>query len=560
MSMTGENRARPVLLFVLLALLLASTVWRFVDFDRDPAIISWSADAWLDPGYYLYNVRSYSLFGQWRPDEGHSLFVAPGYVWLAAGWFKLWGFGLWQAVLLSTVAGFLAIGATALFARALSPEGGRIRWEYSPALAVLASLLFSYVMFARQRVPKGDMEYVAVCALTALSFVYLPQAGRQGRDRWLICLAILGGFGLGLAPFVKLFAGLFSAAVLTAWIASYFLLDEEWIAVWRRATPFVGLGVALSGLVWLAWALWLINMDAFQFVVRTVQKFAGATVSFLPTSPADAAASKAFAPGRFLESNLFYRHPVETILAGVAFFRCIGRNRLSWPALLACTWLTVGVVALACMHFAPLRYRMLFLLPVIALAAQLWAELAAGKMTALTARQSLFVYPTSAFVVSYALVYGALGHFKPDLIGAGLLMAAAVIGCTVLSAPFLWFCLERLPQKRLAAVLACVFLAGAAVQWQAGERQMTHDLRNTAREISQKYPGNILACGMLGSHITLLTKDDSYMAWVPGAIGKATLFVGEQSDLPQFPVRYSEIERKHLPNIARTLIIAHVEW
>jgi hypothetical protein len=203
---------------------------------------------------------------------------------------------------------------------------------------------------------------------------------------------------------------------------------------------------------------------------------------------------------------------------------------------------------------------MLFLLPVIALAAQLWVELAAGKMTALGARQSLFVYPASAFVVSYALVYSALGHFNPNLIRAGLPMAATVIGCTVLSAPLLWFCFERLPQKRLAAVLACVLLAGAAFQWQAGERQVTHDLSDAAREISQKYPGNVLVCGMLGSHITLLTKDDSYMAWVPGAIGKATLFVGEPSDLPQFPAWYSEIERKHLPSIGRTLIIAHVAW
>ncbi len=558
--LAGGSKEGRALVFCLAAIALAAAVWRFVDLERDPAIICWSADAWLDPGYYLYNVRSFLLFEQWRPGGGHSLFIAPGYVWLTTVWFRVWGLGYTQAVLLSVVFGFLVIGSMARYAETLSPKSAKIPWALSPAAAVSVSFLLSYVMFARQRVPKGDMESMAVCALTALALVLLPSTRGPGHERRFIALAVLGGFGLGLAPFVKLLAAIFSAAVLVAWIAGCFLLDRNWGVTWRRATPYVGVGLALSGLVWLSWLLWLAGLDALHPMLRSVARISGASISFLPTSTCDESGSRAFAPARFLESSLFCRHPVETLLASVAFFRCASSWHWNWPRLLTCVWLIAGVASLAFMHFAPLRYRVPFLLPMIVLGAQLWSELAAGTLPRLTARRSLIVYTASALVVSYAFAYGVLDHFAPELIAKrGLPVHVTIVGIAI-CAPLLWYCFERLPRKVLAGSLACLLLAGAALQWQAGERRVTYELRDTALEIAQKYPRHTLAFGMLGSHVPLFAKNDAYPAWEECPVGHATLFVGESFDLRSIPARALDVEHRTLPGIRRTLIIAPMQW
>lgn len=559
-SLAGGSRGGRALVFGLVAAVVVSAVLRFVDLERDPAVICWSADAWLDPGYYLYNVRSFLLFDQWRPGGGHSLFVAPGYVWLTTAWFRVWGLGYTQAVLLSVVFGFLVIGSMALYAETLSPKSAKIPWALSPAAAVSVSFLLSYVMFARQRVPKGDMEFMAVCALTALAFVLLPSARGPGHERRFIALAVLGGFGLGLAPFVKLLAAIFSAAVLVAWIASCFLLDRDWAVTWRRATPLVGIGIALSGLLWLAWLLWLAGLDALHPMLRSVLKYTGASVSFLPTSTYDELGSKAFAPARFLESNLFCRHPVETLLASVAFFRCASSRHWNWPRLLTCVWLIAGVAALAFMHFAPLRYRVPFLLPMIVLGAQLWSRLAAGTLPRLTVRRSLIVYPASALVVCYAFTYGVLDHVAPELIAKRGLPAHFTIGGIAICAPLLWFFFERMPRKVLAGSLACLLLAGAALQWQAGERRVTYELRDTALEIAQRYPQHTLVFGMLGSHVPLFAKNNAYPAWEEYPVGHVTLFVGESFDLRPIPARAVDVEHRTMTGIRRTLIIAPLQW
>jgi len=559
-SPAGGSRGGRALVVGLVAAAVVSAVLRFMDLERDPAVICWSADAWLDPGYYLYNVRSFLLFDQWRPGGGHSLFVAPGYVWLTTGWFRIWGLGYAQAVLLSVIFGFVVIGSMALYARTLSPTTRLIPWMLSPAVAALVSLLLSYVMFARQRVPKGDMEFMAVCAMTALVFVLLPSARQERRDRRFIALAVLGGFGLGLAPFVKLIAAIFSAAVLVAWISSYVLLDRDWAVTWRRATPFVGAGLALSGIVWLAWLLWLAGLDALHPMLRSVLKYTGASVSFLPTSTYDESGSKAFAPARFLESNLFCRHPVETLLTSVAFFRCASSRHWNWPRLLTCVWLIAGVAALACMHFAPLRYRLPFLLPMIVLGAQLWSGLAADTLPRLTVRRSLIVYPASALVAGYALTYGVLDHFAPDLLAERGLPVQVTIGGTAVCALLLWYCFERLPRKVLAGSLACLFLVSSAVQWQWGESRVSHELRDTALEIAEKYPGHTLTFGMLGSHVPIFTMQDAYPAWEEYPKGNVTLFVGDSIDLKSIPARSTVVEHMDLPNFRRTLVVARLWW
>src|SRR3989442_8808248 len=155
------NKATIVFVFILL-LLLPAAVWRFLDLERDPTLISGELGSWIDPGYYLYNARSYSLFGEWRAEEGHSLYIAPGYAFLAAFWFRMFGAGYAQAALLSILAGCVVILATALYAESVASEHQMGLPSYWRGCTALASLLLSYVFFALQRVPKADMESIAL--------------------------------------------------------------------------------------------------------------------------------------------------------------------------------------------------------------------------------------------------------------------------------------------------------------------------------------------------------------------------------------------------------------
>src|ERR1700722_17986870 len=138
---------RPWILGIVVLCSLTAAVWRFRDLNRDPDIVTQtSLDAWGDPAYYLYNARSFALFGDWRASEGEYLYVIPGYALLAAAWFLTFGAGYAQAAGLSATCGFLIIAGTAKLAydAAASSNLSRPSWA---ANAAIASLLLSYIFF-----------------------------------------------------------------------------------------------------------------------------------------------------------------------------------------------------------------------------------------------------------------------------------------------------------------------------------------------------------------------------------------------------------------------------
>jgi hypothetical protein len=152
---------------ILIAASIGAGAWRFVDLSRDPDVVTeTSQDSWGDPSFYLYNARSYALFGEWRPHESLSLYVTPGYAFLSALWFSLFGVSYGAAVIQATLACFMMVAATAYAAEWAARADDDIPRHYALAAAAV-SLLISYVVFALQRVPNADMESFAAVSLAA---------------------------------------------------------------------------------------------------------------------------------------------------------------------------------------------------------------------------------------------------------------------------------------------------------------------------------------------------------------------------------------------------------
>src|SRR2546430_887126 len=96
-----------VLVFAIIA-----GIWRFVDLDRDPDVVTeMSQESWGDPVYYLYNARSHALFGDWRSNESGAMYIAPGYTWIASFVLSAFGVTFRNAELLATLAGFVTIAS-----------------------------------------------------------------------------------------------------------------------------------------------------------------------------------------------------------------------------------------------------------------------------------------------------------------------------------------------------------------------------------------------------------------------------------------------------------------
>ncbi len=141
-----------------------------------PDIVTQSSqDAWGDPAQYLYNARSHALFGEWRVSEGVTMYAAPGYTFLASLCLSIFGVAFSNPVMMAVLAGFAVIAATALFAGTAATVDGNMPPRYATAAAAVL-LLGSYIVFAHQHVPNGDMEALAASALTALCLARLQSA------------------------------------------------------------------------------------------------------------------------------------------------------------------------------------------------------------------------------------------------------------------------------------------------------------------------------------------------------------------------------------------------
>jgi hypothetical protein len=410
--------------------------------------------------------------------------------------------------------------------------------------AALVMLAFSHVFFALQRVPKGDMESLAVVAATwwGLSAMTSPDSTRYRR-----LAAFVAGSGILVAPFVKIFSALFSAAAILALLSLLLpVFEVERRQARKVALPFA-CGIAVGTGVWVAAGLWISRIGGSELALGVVRSVAGVVIpslaSHAPVGTTGLGPSQ-FEILRFFNSNLYFRHPVETLFASLAAARVlVSPRKAPWRDMLLVIWLAVGVGAFSMMAYAPLRYRMIFLPALAGLAAREWSIWFRDQLPQY--RLSLVGALAATPVASIALErLGLNGHPLSRFLGAFATAYIAIL--TILHLR------SRFPTPAAAVLAALALIAIAVPQWWEGEKAATHSLNDIATEIRRTHEDAVL-CGLWGMSLALRNGQESRLDCSIQSHGGENYLVDEAAGVDRS--RFAEVREWSVPAAGKVLIL-----
>lgn len=150
----GSRRQALALVLIVAAALGLRAVFPLADPPwREPIGITWH-----DEGVWAHNARNRALWGAWRQDAWNPMFVSPVFTVLEYVSFLAAGVGLWQARLVSIVAGTLSILALAVGLRNGSNRGAAL------AGALLLGVNYTWVMYSRVALLEATMVALLVAA------------------------------------------------------------------------------------------------------------------------------------------------------------------------------------------------------------------------------------------------------------------------------------------------------------------------------------------------------------------------------------------------------------
>jgi len=522
---------------VLLVTIIALS-WRFYDLDRDPVPVSASLSEVLDPAGYLYNARSFALTGDWRAEAyGHIFRIAPAFALLAGLWIKILGLGYGRIVLLSVFSGFVVIGCIAGMAEIAARQWGSSLPRYWAGIFALWSLGISYVFFALQQVPKGDMESMAVSAVAALLLVSLDGIDESAG---LPLRAFIAGLGIGLAPLVKLHAAMFSAAALMAWSLGPFIREPRWRRTWKKATPYLFAGLLCTAFGWVPWYKWT---SVHSFPTTTLAAPFG-TSSRTITSTLSA----------LFGSNLFYRHPVEialAILAVAVYSLDILKN---WSLMFYTLWFLFGAAIFSLLTYSPTRYRLLFVAPTVVLASHIWTGIATGRFNGAAKSWNVGAGTFGLLLFVFAEIYAL--QIRLNLGWSVLTVLALAAGCAL---PFAWIWRSIVLHEGsivIANLIIVLMFVIALPQWIGGESHRDHIYQQLALTLVAKHSGLILG-GDIGCQLALWTNEDCSMDLTESAKSPVTHLLLRESDneITTIPQKFHEISRFKLPGVPEPVIL-----
>jgi hypothetical protein len=164
---------------------------------------------WHDEGAWVHNARNKALFGEWRQDNWNPVYIAP--VFTAAEYlsFSAFGVGVWQARLVSELAGFASVVLLALGVRRLGGNlagliaGGLLATNYVYVMynraAIMEALMTAFIVgawYCSTRAPRAPVWGLAAGVMATLAFFtkasaafYVGAVGlaaliRIGEARW----------------------------------------------------------------------------------------------------------------------------------------------------------------------------------------------------------------------------------------------------------------------------------------------------------------------------------------------------------------------------------------
>jgi 4-amino-4-deoxy-L-arabinose transferase-like glycosyltransferase len=453
----------------------------------DPPWTTTVGIVWHDEGAWVHNARNRALFGAWSTDAWNPMYIAPVFTGLEYASFALFGVGLWQARLVSELAGIASVVLLALGIRRIAGrEAGLI------AGALLATN-YVYVMWNRAALMEASM----VGFMVAGWYCYVRA---QTQPLWGVmaaACALLAYFTKAAAIFFVVALGVEALAVVIRTRTT----DAGGLAA-RRAAVATLAGLTVCGVI--ALAIFVIpNWTDYRFYNWQM------SVTRKPSYDLQSLLNRVtWFP---IVHDIFTRMWFTVVLAVLACLSVLGRWRtLPSGERLLVLWVGLGALELL-LHDVGNERRFVFFIPAFAgLAAIVLgerrrlvpAELAAmPRLTALAAAPIVFY---GLYVVAGALTrLVALYEPRP-----GVRLGAAVALIATVAVYASWPKLPRLlsaPQwSARAAFLVVALSAGGQLaqfaQW-AGARTYKNYL--ASRQLGDVLPAGTLVHGKLANGLAL---------------------------------------------------------
>lgn len=189
--------------FVIFGLFLIFLFIRVIYLDADPCFLKRFGDVG-DEGYWAHNARNAILFGRWMIDDYQALATGPLFSVMIYTSFKLFGVGLFQARLVSAIAGWLTLILLYFFIKD--------SWNKKAAVITIIILGFNnaFLMYNRLGLVESSMIFFLVATF------YLWYKGNNWDGFY-----VLSGIIFALAILTKLTAVYFAPAIIILWIFEY---------------------------------------------------------------------------------------------------------------------------------------------------------------------------------------------------------------------------------------------------------------------------------------------------------------------------------------------------
>src|ERR687892_245884 len=114
----GSKRFAVTLLAIIVVAALLRGIFPTADAPWNPFV----GIVWHDEGAWVHNARNKALWGVWSTDAWNPMYIAPIFSLLEYASFALFGVGIWQARLLSELAGVTSVILIGLGVRRMAGE------------------------------------------------------------------------------------------------------------------------------------------------------------------------------------------------------------------------------------------------------------------------------------------------------------------------------------------------------------------------------------------------------------------------------------------------------
>jgi 4-amino-4-deoxy-L-arabinose transferase-like glycosyltransferase len=485
-----------VLLFVLVIVLAVFLRCFCLSADL-PLNLSWSQDINTDPDQYTSFARSKALFGSWDLFERNLVLALNSVLTIFSFlFFKLLGVGRWQA---NFVAASLSLLTLIFFYLAI--KSGK---DHKTALLATFFLGINYILVMYGR---STFTEVSVIFFIAAGIYFFVLGMRKG---WLLilsgaCFAVSVFFGKMLAVFILPVS--LGVVVLSALGES----PEKHPRIRFSPVLFFVAGSSGVALLWFFLIYSPFSQSVSQFVSGMSVGLYGSPRAFGSVSDlvyslfSFGGVTQVFANKEYsLGTDLFFRMPFVLVLSMLfllGFFFRIFKVKNILKNLQSCSrlelffalWLVVGILSLMPWNYRPLRYQVLLIPPMCALAAFCLIDFLNPSQARKKPKRSVWFWVFSIPVASF-LTFHIISFFL-KLFGWTAQLSSIIVPSVFLSFPLAYVfheakrwkpSLRMKARKRIIvaeAVLLVVIVNGAQF-WGFG-RNMQYSLLHSSQDLAQ---------------------------------------------------------------------------